>query len=89
MIADVNGEATFINDKINVETVYTINGDIDLKTGNQFFLGTIIVIGNVEDGFSVKATGNIEVRGNVGKAELSAEGDVIVHQGITGKGTGR
>ncbi|PKL08823.1 MAG: polymerase [Spirochaetae bacterium HGW-Spirochaetae-7] len=88
VIADVNGEATFINNKVNVETVYTINGDIDLKSGNQFFLGTIIVIGNVEDGFSVKATGNIEVRGNVGKAELSAEGDVIVHQGITGKGAG-
>ena len=88
IIADVNGEATFINNKINVETVYTINGDVDLKSGNQFFLGTIIVMGNVEDGFSVKATGNIEVRGSVGKAEISAEGDVIVHQGITGKGGG-
>ncbi len=88
IVADVNGEATFINNKINVETVYTINGDIDLKSGNQFFLGTIVVMGNVEDGFSVKATGNVEVRGNVGKAEVSAEGDVIVHQGITGKGAG-
>lgn len=88
IIADVNGEATYINSKINVETVYTINGDVDLKSGNQFFLGTIVVVGNVEDGFSVKATGNIEIRGNVGKAEISAEGDVIVHQGITGKGSG-
>lgn len=88
IIADVNGEATFISNKINVETVYTINGDVDLKSGNQFFLGTIVVIGNVEDGFSVKATGNIEVRGSVGKSEVSAEGDVIIHQGITGKGGG-
>jgi len=88
VIADVNGEATYINNKVNVETVYTINGDVDLKSGNQFFLGTIVIMGNVEDGFSVKATGNIEVRGNVGKAEISAEGDIIVHQGITGKGAG-
>lgn len=88
IIADVNGEATYIGGKINVETVYTINGNIDLKTGNQFFLGTIIVNGNVEDGFSVKATGNIEVRGNVGKSELSAEGDIIIHQGVAGKGAG-
>ncbi|TFG84800.1 MAG: DUF342 domain-containing protein [Spirochaetales bacterium] len=88
IIAQVNGEATYIADKINVETVYSINGNIDLKTGNQFFLGTIIINGNVEDGFSVKATGNIEVRGNVGKAELSAEGDIIIHQGIAGKGSG-
>jgi uncharacterized protein (DUF342 family) len=88
IIADVNGEATFINGKINVETVYTINGDVDLKTGNQFFLGTIVVNGNIEDGFSVKATGNIEVKGNVGRAEVAAEGDVIIHQGVAGKGSG-
>jgi len=88
IIADVNGEAIYINNKINVETVYTINGDIDLKSGNQFFLGTIVVLGNVADGFSVKATGNIEVRGSVGRAEISAEGDIIVHQGIMGKGSG-
>ncbi|MFH2114308.1 MAG: FapA family protein, partial [Spirochaetota bacterium] len=88
IIADVNGEATFINGKINVETVYTINGDVDLKTGNQFFLGTIVVNGNIEDGFSVKATGNIEVKGNVGRAEVAAEGDVIFHQGVAGKGSG-
>lgn len=88
IIADVNGEATFIGGKINVETVYAINGDVDLKSGNQFFLGTIIVNGSVQDGFSVKATGNIEIRGNVGKAELSAEGDIIIHQGVAGKGAG-
>ena len=88
IIADVNGEATFINGKINVETVYTINGDVDLKTGNQFFLGTIVVNGNIEDGFSVKATGNVEVKGNVGRAEVAAEGDVIFHQGVAGKGSG-
>jgi uncharacterized protein (DUF342 family) len=42
----------------------------------------------VEDGFSVKAAGNIEVNGTVEKAELDAEGDIIVHQGITGKSNG-
>lgn len=88
ILAEVNGEANYLNGKVNVETVYTINGDIDLKTGNKFFLGTIIILGNVADGFSVKATGNIEIKGNVGKAEISAEGDIIVHQGITGKGGG-
>ncbi|GAB1457280.1 hypothetical protein MASR2M48_25880 [Spirochaetota bacterium] len=60
IIADVNGEATFINNKINVETVYTINGDVDLKSGNQFFLGTIVVMGNVRMVSPQEATGNIE-----------------------------
>jgi uncharacterized protein (DUF342 family) len=89
IVADINGQVTFINGKINVEEIYTIQGDVSMKTGNVMFLGTVIISGNVEDGFSVKASGNIEVRGNVGKAELVAEGDVVIHQGVNAKGGGR
>jgi len=88
IIADINGQVVLAGGKINVEPVYTVQGDVNLKTGNIIFLGTVIINGNVEDGFSVKAAGNIEVNGTVEKAELDAEGDIIVHQGITGKTTG-
>jgi len=75
--------------KINVEPVYTVEGDVNFKTGNILFLGTVIVKGNVEDGFTVKAAGNIEVMGSVGKCMLDAEGEIIVHQGILGKNEGK
>jgi uncharacterized protein (DUF342 family) len=88
IVADLNGQVVVISGKINVEPVLVIQGNVDLKVGNILFLGTVVVNGNVEDGFSVKAAGNIEVNGTVEKAELDAEGDVIVHQGITGKTTG-
>ena len=88
LIADINGLVTFIAGKINVEEIFTVPGDVDLKTGNVMFLGTVIVMGNVQDGFSVKASGNIEVRGSVGKCEIVAEGDIIIHQGVAGKGGG-
>jgi uncharacterized protein (DUF342 family) len=88
IIASINGQVTEMNGKINVEPVYTVDGNVSLKTGNIIFLGTVIVNGSVEDGFSVKAAGNIEVNGTVEKAELDAEGDIIVHQGITGRGNG-
>jgi uncharacterized protein (DUF342 family) len=88
IIADINGQVVVVSGKINVEPVYTVQGDVNLKTGNIIFLGTVIITGNVEDGFSVKAAGNIEVNGTVEKAELDAEGDIIVHQGITGKNSG-
>lgn len=88
-IAGINGQVMLQNDKINVEPIYVVPGDVNLKTGgNVIFLGTVMVKGNVEDGFKVKAAGNIEVLGNVGKCELDAEGDIIVHQGILGKGGG-
>lgn len=88
ILAQINGQVLNVAGKINVEEVFTVQGDVNLKTGNVMFLGTVVVLGNVEDGFTVKASGNVEVHGNVAKSELVAEGDVIVHQGITGKSGG-
>jgi uncharacterized protein (DUF342 family) len=84
----INGQVLLILGKINVEPIYTVEGDVNFKTGNILFLGTVIVKGNVEDGFTVKAAGNIEVIGSVGKCVLDAEGEIIVHQGILGKNEG-
>jgi uncharacterized protein (DUF342 family) len=88
VLAAMNGQVVFTGGKINVEPNYVVRGNVDIKSGNIIFLGNVIINGNVEDGFSVKAAGNIEVNGTVERAELDAEGDIIVHQGITGKGTG-
>ena len=88
ILADMNGQVVMVSGLINVEPVLTVEGDVNLKTGNIDFLGTVIVSGNVDDSFSVKAAGNIEVHGTVAKADLNAEGDVIIHQGINGKGEG-
>ncbi len=88
IVAQTNGQVLLLNNKINVEPVLVIEGDVSLKTGNIMFLGTVFISGNVEDGFSVKASGNIEVKGTVGKAELDAEGDIVVSQGIAGRGEG-
>ncbi|WP_028974895.1 FapA family protein [Spirochaeta cellobiosiphila] len=82
--ADTNGQVLLLNGKITVETVRIITGDVGVATGNIKSLGTVIVKGNVEDGYAIEAAGNIEVNGTVGKADLKTEGDIIVHQGITG-----
>jgi len=88
IVAETNGQVLILNNKISVEPILNIEGDVSLKTGNIMFLGTVYISGNVEDGFSVKASGNIEVKGTVGKSELDAEGDIVVSQGIAGKGEG-
>ncbi len=87
--AAINGQVVIANEKLNVEPVYVVPGNVNLKTGgNVIFLGTVFVKGSVEDGFKVKAAGNIEVMGNVGKCDLDAEGDIIIHQGMNGRGGG-
>jgi len=88
ILSDMNGQALVISGLVNVEPVFTVNGDVNLKTGNIIFLGTVIVSGNVDDGFSVKASGNIEIHGTVARADLDAEGDIIINQGVNGKGGG-
>jgi uncharacterized protein (DUF342 family) len=89
VLAEINGLVKLVNGKVTVEPIYLVSGDVNMKEGNIRFLGTVIVKGNVDDGFSINAAGDIEVMGNVGKGTLEAEGDIIVHQGIAGKGDGR
>jgi uncharacterized protein (DUF342 family) len=89
ILASINGQVIISNGLINIEPVYTVDGGVNLKSGNIDFLGTVMVNGDVEDGFFIKAAGNIEVNGSVGKSDLEAEGNIIIHQGINGKGEGR
>jgi len=88
IFSDISGRVVVVNNKINVEPVLVVESNVSLATGNIIFLGTVIVKGDVEDGFSVKAAGNIEVNGSVARAELDAEGDIVISQGVNGKGGG-
>ena len=87
IVADASGQVLLINGKITVETILVIGGDVNTETGNINSLGSVLIEGNVEDGFVVNAQANIEVNGYVGKSSLTSGGDIIVKQGING-GTG-
>jgi uncharacterized protein (DUF342 family) len=88
VLSDMNGQVIMVGGQISVEPVFTVDGDVSVKTGNVDFNGNVVIKGNVEDGFSVKAVGNIEIMGTVAKANLEALGDIIIYQGINGKGGG-
>lgn len=84
--AQVDGEVSLVNGKITVEPVKFLDA-VNVKTGDIKFVGTVIIKGSVQDGYSVEAT-NIEVNGIVDKSRLVASGNIIVRQGIFGKGEG-
>jgi uncharacterized protein len=73
---------------LDVVPVYVVNGDVDFSTGNIQFNGTVLIKGNVRDGFEVKAEGDIIVQNIVESARLSAGRDVIIKSGAQGKGKG-
>lgn len=88
VIASIAGRVLFEDGRINVEPVLELDS-IGIKTGNIDFLGSVIVKGNVEDGYELKATGNIEIGGSVGKSVVQSEhGDIVVAQGVFGHDEG-
>ena len=82
--AAIDGHVVKKAGKICVEPVKHINSDVDIKTGNITYVGSVVVHGSVLDGFSVKAKGNIEIRGSVGKCEIISDHDIYIAQGIAG-----
>ena len=84
--ATVDGEVMLVNGKVTVEPVKYLDA-VNVKTGDIKFVGTVIVKGNVEEGYKIEAT-NIEIGGIVDKSRLEATGNIIVRNGIFGKGEG-
>lgn len=70
--------------KINIFPIYEVNGDVDFGIGNIDFVGTVVIRGNVPDGFKINASGDIKVYGNVEGAELNSGGSIFIQQGIIG-----
>lgn len=87
IIAEKSGHVTLVGDKITVEEVYEVPG-VNIKTGNITYMGTVVCRGNVDDGFSIKADGNIEIYGSVGNCHIEAGGDIVISQGVMGRDEG-
>ncbi|MCB1190786.1 MAG: FapA family protein [Leptospiraceae bacterium] len=86
--AEYNGQVIFAENRINVEDILKV-GDVGIKTGNITFLGSVVVTGNVEDNYMIKASGTVEIYGTVEKAQIEADSDIIIRQGISGKDEAR
>lgn len=87
LTAEVNGHVSLVEEKVFLSSVMELD-NVGTATGNIDFEGSVLVLGNVNENFSVKAKGNIEVRGIVGGAVLETEGDIIIARGMNGMGKG-
>lgn len=89
LIAKEQGQVVFKQGKINIEPILEILGDVTAETGDIDFVGNVIIRGSVRDTYKVKAGGNVDIWGTVEKAEIIADGNVIVRTGIQGKEAGK
>lgn len=86
----INGAVNYANGKISVSNHLEIDGDVNPSTGNIKFEGYVTIRGTVEDGFSVEATHDIEINGDLGlgnfKEVKSTGGSIFIKGGIISKG---
>ena len=88
LVAVIDGQIVDDGKKIDVDPHLVIDSSVDVGTGNIDFAGSIEIQGDVESGFSVKAAGDVEIKGMVGGAEIEGR-NVIIHGGIRGMNTGK
>ena len=88
LVAAINGQIVDTGNKISVDPRLEIQSSVGVGTGNIDFDGTVIISGNVDQGFMVKATGDIEIRGSVNGAEVIGR-NVLVGGGLTGAERGK
>ncbi|WP_309120763.1 FapA family protein [Paenibacillus sp.] len=69
---------------ISVNPEYVVSTDVDLKTGNIFFSGDVTVYGNVTEGMTIEALGNVYVSGSVYNATITATGSILVKGNVIG-----
>ncbi len=61
-----------------VDNLYVHQGNIDIRSGNTAFQGHLKIQGDIMEGMSVSAEGEIEIAGHATGANISAEGQVII-----------
>ena len=84
LVADVDGKLEYDDHNVYINTVYTLNGDLDSGIGNIDFVGSVVINGNVHSGFRIKAGGSVEIRGSVDDATIIAGGNVFLSYGMQG-----
>ena len=87
LLASTDGCAEYKNYKVYVDNVYKVK-NVDNNTGNIDFIGSVIIEGDVNAGFSVTAKGDIKIRGMVEGAYIKSDSDVVISKGMNGMGKG-
>ena len=81
-ISKLTGKIDMKNDRIMIQSVYEVSGNVDLATGNIDFRGDVIIHGNVTTGSKIKATGNITIDGTAEGCTIEAGKDIILRGGM-------
>jgi len=84
-LAAVSGRLRMPGASLEIQEVFSIEGDVGRKTGNIKHEGDIIIRGDIDSEYNVEATKTILVTGVIGACNVTSGGDLIVNGGISGR----
>ncbi len=84
MVAGIDGRLRFAEGLLAVDDVYTIRGHVGLGSGDISHRGAVVIQGDIKNGSTVKAAGEIVVQGMVEACHLEAGGNLTVRGGLVG-----
>lgn len=88
-VATIDGKIEKNKNRILINPVLEINGDVDVGTGNIDFIGDVIVHGNVRTGARIMSSQSITVDGICEGCVLEAGKDIILRSGMIGRNKAR
>jgi len=88
LYATMDGNVKLEHGAVTVEPVVYVER-VGYETGNIDFDGSVVVEKDIADRFVVKAGGDVQVGGGVGRATVEAGGNVLLKRGINGGTEGR
>ena len=89
ILASAEGRVILDSQKISVEEVLVVKGDVDYRVGHILFPGDVVIEGGVAAGFKVYSGGSISIKDTMDAFDISAKRDLICAQGIIGKEHGQ
>lgn len=84
LIASIDGMVVWEESQVNVEPIYVVD-KVDSSTGNVRFNGSVVVNGEVGDGYEIHAGEDVTIAMSVGRVVINAGGNIRIGGGILGQ----
>lgn len=78
----IKGMPSLKNERISVNPVHIVNGDVNLKTGNIEFKGNVVIKGSVREGMKIRAGKEVMIMDDVEDAQVLAGGNIKIGKSV-------
>lgn len=79
----IDGNACLKQGRVSMEALVVLK-NVDYSTGHIDFDGSVVIKGAMADGFSLKASGDVEIENCVGRASIEAGRSLLLKSGVNG-----